>query len=50
MVFEGEYLRQQVTLGYAGTVHSVQGADAQTAYSVLSERATRDGVCRDEPR
>lgn len=47
VVFEGDYLREHVTLGYATTLHSAQGitvGDAATrgaAFTVLSERATR---------
>ncbi|BCI84753.1 TraA/ATP-dependent exoDNAse/relaxase (plasmid) [Mycolicibacterium sp. TY66] len=47
VVFEGDYLREHVTLGYATTLHSAQGitvGNATTrgaAFTVLSERATR---------
>jgi hypothetical protein len=37
-VFENEYLREHVSLGYAVTVHSAQGATADT---VLGENTTR---------
>lgn len=40
-VFEGDYLREHVTLGYAVTLHSAQGVTAHTCYSVFSDRATR---------
>jgi hypothetical protein len=40
-VFEGEYLREHISLGYAVTVHSAQGATADTTHAVLSESATR---------
>jgi hypothetical protein len=40
-VFENEYLREHVSLGYAVTVHSAQGATADTAHAVLGENATR---------
>jgi len=47
VVFEGDYLREHVTLGYATTLHSAQGitvGNATTrgaAFTLLSERATR---------
>jgi conjugative relaxase-like TrwC/TraI family protein len=41
VVFEGEYLREHVTLGYAATVHSAQGVTADTAHAILGEGATR---------
>jgi hypothetical protein len=41
VVFEGEYLREHITLGYAATVHSHQGVTADTCHAVLSEYATR---------
>ena len=41
VVFEGDYLREHVTLGYAATVHSAQGVTADTAYTILSEGSTR---------
>ncbi|MDA2893380.1 relaxase domain-containing protein [Mycolicibacterium sp. BiH015] len=41
VVFEGEYLRGSVTLGYAATVHSAQGVTADRSYAILSERASR---------
>lgn len=46
-VFEGDYVREHITLGYATTVHSAQGitvGGADTAgvcCAILSERATR---------
>ncbi|MEE6176835.1 MobF family relaxase [Mycobacterium sp. 050134] len=46
-VFEGDYLREHITLGYASTVHAAQGMtignDTQPGicWSVLSDRATR---------
>jgi hypothetical protein len=39
--FTGEYLRDYITYGYAVTVHSAQGATADTTHAVLSEGATR---------
>ena len=41
VVFEGEYLREHVSLGYAATVHSHQGVTADTCHAILSESATR---------
>ena len=41
VVFDGEYLRDHVTLGYAATVHSAQGVTADTAHAILGEKATR---------
>ncbi|BBZ15356.1 MobF family relaxase [Mycobacterium branderi] len=41
VVFEGDYLREHVTLGYAATVHSAQGVTADTAYTILGEGSTR---------
>jgi hypothetical protein len=40
-VFTGDYLREQVTYGYAVTVHSAQGVTADTTHAVLGENATR---------
>jgi hypothetical protein len=40
-VFDNEYLREHVILGYAVTVHSAQGATADTTHAVLGENATR---------
>jgi conjugative relaxase-like TrwC/TraI family protein len=40
-VFEGEYLSEHVTLGYAVTVHSAQGVTADTAHAIVGEGATR---------
>ncbi|UXA08305.1 relaxase domain-containing protein [Mycobacterium sp. SMC-2] len=40
-VFTGDYLREHITYGYAITVHSAQGATAETAHAVLSEQTTR---------
>ena len=41
VVFDGEYLREHVSLGYAATVHSHQGVTADTCHAILSESATR---------
>ena len=40
-VFEGEYLTDSVTLGYAATVHSAQGVTADSSYALLGEGASR---------
>ena len=40
-VFENEYLREHVNLGYAVTVHSAQGVTADTTHAVLGENTTR---------
>ncbi|OBJ86144.1 AAA family ATPase [Mycobacterium asiaticum] len=39
--FSGDYLHQQVTHGYAVTVHSAQGVTAETTHAVLGERTSR---------
>jgi hypothetical protein len=36
VLFEGEYLREHVTHGYALTVHSAQGVTADTTHAVLA--------------
>lgn len=47
VVFEGDYLREYVTLGYATTLHAAQGitvgssATAGVCFTVLSEHASR---------
>jgi hypothetical protein len=41
VLFEGEYLREHVTHGYALTVHSAQGVTADTTHAVLGENTTR---------
>ena len=38
----GDYLRQQVHLGYAVTVHAAQGVTADTTHAVLAETASRN--------
>lgn len=40
-VFEGDYLREHVSLGYAVTVHSAQGVTGDTTHAVLGENTTR---------
>ena len=47
VIFEGDYLREHITLGYAGTVASAQGMTIGSSgqygvcWSVLSDRASR---------
>jgi conjugative relaxase-like TrwC/TraI family protein len=41
VIFDGDYLREHVGLGYAATVHSAQGVTADTSYAILGERSTR---------
>jgi hypothetical protein len=41
VVFDDDYLREHVTLGYAVTVHSAQGITTDTAHAVLADGATR---------
>jgi hypothetical protein len=41
VVFEGEYLREHVTLGYAATVHAAQGVTADASYAILGEHVSR---------
>lgn len=52
VVFDGDYLREHITLGYAGTVHSAQGMTvggktlggverAGVCWTILSDRASR---------
>ena len=41
VVFESDYLREHVHLGYAITVHSAQGVTADTAHAVIAESASR---------
>jgi conjugative relaxase-like TrwC/TraI family protein len=41
IVFDGQYLREHVSLGYAVTVHSAQGATADTTHAVLGETIGR---------
>jgi hypothetical protein len=39
--FDGDYLREHVSLGYAVTVHSAQGVTADTCHAVLGENTSR---------
>jgi ATP-dependent exoDNAse (exonuclease V) alpha subunit len=41
IVFEGDYLKDHVTLGYAATVHSAQGVIADSSYAIPGEGASR---------
>ena len=41
-MFAGDYLTEQVTHGYAITVHSAQGVTAETTHAVLGESASRN--------
>jgi len=41
VVFDGDYLREHVSLGYAVTVHSAQGVTADTSRAVLGENTSR---------
>jgi hypothetical protein len=41
VVFEGDYVRDHITHGYAVTVHSAQGVTADTTHAVLGENTTR---------
>ncbi|WP_165827717.1 MobF family relaxase [Mycolicibacterium sp. GF69] len=41
-VFNGDYLREQVQLGHAVTVHAAQGVTAETTHTVLAETASRN--------
>ena len=41
VVFESDYLREHVHLGYAVTVHSAQGLTADTAHAVIAESGSR---------
>ncbi len=40
-IFPTDYTRENVTYGYALTVHSAQGVTAETAHAVLGENASR---------
>jgi ATP-dependent exoDNAse (exonuclease V) alpha subunit len=40
-VFDNDYVRHHITLGYAATVHSAQGVTADTSHAVIGETATR---------
>ena len=41
VVFDGDYLREHVSLGYAVTVHSAQGVTADASHAVLGETTSR---------
>ena len=41
-VFSGDYLREQVQLGHAVTVHTAQGVTAETTHAVLADTASRN--------
>ena len=40
-VFDPDYVREHLTLGYATTVHSAQGVTADTTHAILGEGTTR---------
>ena len=40
-VFDNDYVRDHITLGYAATVHSAQGVTADTSHAVIGETASR---------
>ncbi|KUI22699.1 MobF family relaxase [Mycobacterium sp. GA-2829] len=40
-VFDAEYCRAHVTLGYAATVHSAQGVTADTSHAILGDGSSR---------
>jgi hypothetical protein len=40
--FSSDYVREQITHGYAVTVHSAQGVTADTTHAMLGEHATRN--------
>jgi ATP-dependent exoDNAse (exonuclease V) alpha subunit len=40
-VFDNDYVRDHITLGYAATVHSAQGVTADTTHAVIGESASR---------
>ena len=40
-IFEADYLKEHITLGYAATVHSAQGVTAASSYAILGEGASR---------
>jgi conjugative relaxase-like TrwC/TraI family protein len=41
VVFESDYLREHVHLGYAVTVHTAQGVTADTAHTAIAESASQ---------
>jgi conjugative relaxase-like TrwC/TraI family protein len=40
-VFDSDYVKTHITLGYAATVHSAQGATADSCYAILGVGASR---------
>jgi hypothetical protein len=40
-VFDGDYVHEQITHGYAVTVHAAQGVTAEATHAVLGENTTR---------
>ena len=42
VVFDGDYVREHVSLGYAVTVHAAQGVTADTTHAVLGDTTTRN--------
>ncbi|WP_198345016.1 helicase C-terminal domain-containing protein [Mycobacterium sp. JS623] len=40
-VFDGDYLTEHITLGYATTVHAAQGVTTDTCHAILGEGASR---------
>jgi conjugative relaxase-like TrwC/TraI family protein len=41
VVFDQEYCREHVTLGYAATVHSAQGVTADSSHAILGDGSSR---------
>ena len=41
VAFDGDYLREHVSLGFAVTVHSAQGVTADASHAVLGENTSR---------
>jgi conjugative relaxase-like TrwC/TraI family protein len=41
VVFNGDYVKQHVTLGYAATAHSAQGVTADCSYALLGQGSSR---------
>lgn len=42
VVFENDYVREHVSLGYAVTVHSAQGITADSSHAILSDSTSRN--------
>ena len=36
-IFEADYLKEHIALGYAATVHAAQGVTADSSYAILGE-------------